>query len=226
MDPHSYASKTTRGRPSRSMRRCSTSIPTWRSCRSSRWPGSPRPDHWEFELRPGVTLPRRHAVHRRGRRLQHRARARRDIRFPRLRRRHRGGRGDRRSHRPHHDHRAGPVAVAEARRRGHHVEGLGTGARRNETRRFRRGARGDLRLAPRQWHRAVRARIVRAARRLGHGPQSRLVGHGRLPAQHRPRRSRPRKPIPRTSPPCSRARSICSRPRPTGPSTRSAATRI
>ena len=35
------------------------------------------PTTWEFELRPDVTLPRRHAVHRRGRGLQHRARARR-----------------------------------------------------------------------------------------------------------------------------------------------------
>ena len=34
------------------------------------------------------------------------------------------------------------------------------------------GARRDVCLAPRQRHRAVRARIVRAARRLGHGPQS------------------------------------------------------
>ncbi len=97
-----------------------------------------------------------------------------------------------------------------------HVEGLGTSARRHQTRRFRGSARGDLRLAPRQRHRAVRARIVRAARRLGHGPQSRLVGYGGVSAQHRPRRSRCRKPIPRTSPPCSTASSICFKPYPTG----------
>ena len=40
------------------------------------------PTTWEFELRPDVTLSRRHAVHRRGCGLQHRARPRRDIRLP------------------------------------------------------------------------------------------------------------------------------------------------
>jgi peptide/nickel transport system substrate-binding protein len=34
------------------------------------------PTTWEFELRPGCALPRRHAIHRRGRGLQHRARQR------------------------------------------------------------------------------------------------------------------------------------------------------
>ena len=79
------------------------------------------------------------------------------------------------------------------------------GARRVEARGFRRRARGDLCLAPRQRYRAVRARIVRTAWRLGHGPQSRLVGHGRLPAQHRPHRPRPESRSRRTSPPCSTA---------------------
>ncbi len=150
------------------------------------------PTHWEFELRQGVhfhdgtPFTADDVVFSIGR-----AQAE-DLGFPGPGRQDRGRRSGRRSYHPHHDHGAGPVALAEARRRRDHVEGLGPSARCDETRRFRWGARGDLRLAPRQRHRAVRARIVRAARRLGHGPQSRLVGHGRLSAQqHRPHRSRP-----------------------------------
>ncbi len=84
------------------------------------------PTHWEFELRQGVRF---HdgtpftaddvvfSIERAQAKTS-------DFQGPG--RRHRGRRSDRRSHRPHHDHRAGPVALAEALRCGDHVEGLGT----------------------------------------------------------------------------------------------------
>ena len=103
------------------------------------------------------------------------------------------------------------VAVAEARRVAIMSKAWADAARCDEARRLQPGARGDLRLAPRQWHRAVHARRIRAPRPLGHGPQSRVVGRGRLSAQHRPHRPHLEATIRRTLPPCSRARSICSR---------------
>ena len=82
------------------------------------------PTHWEFDLRQGVRF---HdgtpftaedvvfSIER----------ARRRPRIFGAGSKDRGGRGDRRSYHSHHDRGTGPVALAEARRRGDHVEGLG-----------------------------------------------------------------------------------------------------
>ncbi len=149
------------------------------------------PTTWEFELRPDVTLPRRHAVHRRGRGVQHRARARR--RRPTFEPMSTASRRSRRSTiTPSASRPAAPdpslwlkladVAIMS--------KAWARAARCHETRRLR-GAREET-YASRHANGTgpFMLEVVRAARRLGHGPQSRLVGHGGVSAQHRPRRSR------------------------------------
>ena len=175
-----------------------------------------RPDALGVRAAPGRAFPRRHAVHRRGCGVQHRARAGEDVGFP--------GRVDGiAAVEAIDDHtiritttapdpslwlKLADVAImSKAWAQAHDVTTPAdfVGAREETYASRHANGTGPFVLE-----------VVRAARRLGHGPQSRLVGHGGVSAQHRSRRSRRRKPIPRTSPPCSMARSICSRPCPTG----------
>ena len=102
------------------------------------------PDDLGVRAAPGRALSRRHAVHRRGRRVQPRAGARRDVRPPDARGQHRRRRGDRRSHRPHHDDGAGSAPVDAAQFRRHHVRRPGPRRTTCESRRTSTRAKRPL----------------------------------------------------------------------------------
>ena len=82
------------------------------------------PTTWRFKLRPGRQVPRRHAVHRRRRRVQLRARARRHVAAARLLERRRHSEEDRRPDGGVHDQRPQPDRARAHRHHQHHVEGV------------------------------------------------------------------------------------------------------
>ena len=96
---------------------------------------------------PGRPLPRRHAVHRRRRGVQHRPCPGRGLWIQLSPGQRRAGRGGRPRHRPHHHEQAQCDAADAAPHHPHHVQGLGDAARGAHRRAVRRRA-GDLRLAP------------------------------------------------------------------------------
>ncbi len=188
LDPHAAVSAQTLDVATRSSNAWSTSTGAERRA----VPGAalePRlPDRLALRAAPGRHLPRRRAAHRRGRRLQLRARPRPRVGRQRLPARGRRGRDARPGHgRGHHPH-AGPDPALQAGPRPGHLRALGRGPRHARPGAVRPPRDGCHRLAGCR-HRAVRGRQLRAGRPSGPDPRPGLVGRPPLPRRGRPHRA-------------------------------------
>ena len=138
--------------------------------------GEPHDD--ALQAAPERALPRRHAVHRRRRRLHVPARALRHLELQALPRGREGSEEGRRPHRRHHHRRAGAGAHPAAHRSAHHEQGVVHEAQRAEAPGLQEQGR-DLRLAQRQRHRPLHPAEPRGRREDGRGAQLQLVGQAR-----------------------------------------------
>ncbi len=133
-------------------------------------------DHVALQAAPRRQVPRRHAVHRRRRRVQLRARARRHVAAARVRQRLGHPEEDRRPHRRVHDQRAQPDRARAHRDDQHHEQGMVREEPRDQAAELHAEG-GDDHRAPGQRHRPLFAEVARARRQDGAGQESQLVGH-------------------------------------------------